>query len=224
MTTQCVTSLIDRLNLQHLLESLDEPENVRSQPPLPPLGPLYEGRSYAFERLFDAVWLEPHRLNKLLAAERSLVMATDWTGENVLHWMAVENRVREIELLRALGSPIPPYALIEAMDLGHCETVILLLELGVEVNLTSCRNAFAVSSYLPPHKRRLIRSYFQQYGHDLDSPSPLKPGRSQGREEGERRRKTLRTRAKPSARRPNRHKQARRPMNHLHRQLQAQDA
>eukprot|EP01031_Cornospumella_fuschlensis_P050519 gene50519-61804_t len=74
MTTQCVTSLIDRLNLQHLLESLDEPEHFRSQPPLPPLGPLYEGRSYAFERLFDAVWLEPHRLNKLLAAERSLVM------------------------------------------------------------------------------------------------------------------------------------------------------
>lgn len=224
MTTQSVTSLIDRLNLQDLLERLEEPENFRNEPPLPPLGPLRDGRSHAFERLFDAVWMEPHRLNKLLAAERSLVMATNWIGENVLHWMAVENRVWEIELLRSLGSPIPPFALVEALELGNCETVILLLELGVDVEHVYCRSAFARTTDLPRHKRRLMRSYFHQYGHDLDEPSPLKPGRSQGREEGDRREKTVRTRAKPSARRPNRHKQSRRPMNHLHQQLQAQDA
>ena len=221
MTTQCVTSLIDLPFSESLVTELFyASENLRNGPPLPPWGPLHDGRSYAFERLFYAVWLEPHRLNRLLAAERSLLMATNWIGENVLHWMAVENQVREIELLRGLGSPIPPFALVEALELGNCETVILLLELGVDVDLVSCSSTFAGTSLLSPHRRRLMRSYFHQYGYDLSPPSSLKPGRNQGKEKGDRRKKTLRTRATLLARRPNRRKQNRRSMNCLHRQLQ----
>lgn len=221
MSTQCVISLVKRIELDHLLDlALNSASDLHNEPPLPPCGCIRPEQHYAFGRLFDAVHLEPHRLHQLLAAERDLVIAGNGLGENVLHWMAVENRVQEIEWLRGLGSPIPEPALVEAVELGHCETVILLLELGVEVDRHACRIAL-LDSPLIPGKRRLIERYFRQFGHDLNEPSSAKRRRRTHPKPKPRVAGTYRRR--PSANRPNRRLSPRRPANLRYQQLQARD-
>jgi hypothetical protein len=174
---------------------------------------LEPGRSYAFEVLFDAVCLEPHNIPKLVAADRQLLRATNWIGENVLHWFAVENGIEEIALLRSLGSPIPQWALVEAMEMGHCETVILLLELGAEVDIGACRTSFASNPFeVSSRKRRLIRSYFQQFSYSLDTESTDKPLR-RSPAPPPRAIPSLWRKPKPHARRPSRRKQPRRAGN-----------
>ncbi len=89
-------------------------------------------------------------------------------GENVLHWLAVENRHEEIRLLRSLGSPIPIYALVEAVEHGHIETVIALLELGAEVIPSDITRALNNKYYA--HSKRtksLISRYFIQFGYEI---------------------------------------------------------
>ncbi len=127
-----------------------------------------QGRTYDFDRLLDAVLNEPHKVPLIVAENRDILRATNWTGENVLRWLAVENHVEGIALLRGLGSPIPTIALVEAVELGHLETVILLLELGVEVDFSSCRSALEYNSFhLSPKKIRIMKSYFKQFGYEM---------------------------------------------------------
>ncbi|WP_165665120.1 ankyrin repeat domain-containing protein [Metapseudomonas otitidis] len=221
MNTQCVISLIKRIELDHLFDlALNSAPDLHNEPPLPPYGCIHPEHEYAFGRLFDAVRFQPHQLNQLLAAERSLVTAGNGLGENVLHWMAVENRVQEIELLRGLGSPIPGPALVEAVEMGHAETVILLLELGVEVDRHGCRIAL-MESGLASSKRSLIDRYFRQFGHYLiDQPDTVRPRRMHRRQKRQEHRPNHR---QPLATQPNRRLSPRRPANQLLRQLQALD-
>ena len=127
-----------------------------------------QGRTYDFIRLLDAVLHEPHKVPLMVAENRDILRATNWIGENVLHWLAVENHVEGISLLRSLGSPIPTWALVEAVEMGNIETVILLLELGVEVEFSYCRNALEHKSpNITPKKIRLMKSYFKQFGYEM---------------------------------------------------------
>ncbi|WAF87758.1 ankyrin repeat domain-containing protein [Metapseudomonas otitidis] len=219
MNTQCVISLIKRIELDHLLDlALNSAPDLHNEPPLPPCGCIRPEHEYAFGRLFDAVRFQPHRLNQLLAAERNLVTAGNGLGENVLHWMAVENRVQEIELLRGLGSPTPAPALVEAVEMGHAETVILLLELGVEVDRHACRIAL-MENDLAPSKRSLIDRYFRQFGHNLTvQPDAVRPQRMHQRQK---RREPHPYRRQALATQPNRRLSPRRPANQLLQQLRA---
>ncbi|MES2818114.1 MAG: hypothetical protein V4812_03915 [Pseudomonadota bacterium] len=180
-----------------------------------PYDALEPGRSHAFGVLLDAVLYETHNVTGLVKADPSILRATNWTGENVLRWLAVENLVDGIGLLRSLGSPIPPVALTEALELGHCETVILLLELGVEVDILSCRTGFLWGSHeMSRLKRRLMRSYFKQFGHDLDSELLAKPARLDYVPPSHRLKPLTRRTPRPIATRPNRRKLQRRAKNH----------
>ena len=94
---------------------------------------LKKGRTHGFGLLLDAIMFEPHKVRAIVSAYPDIVYETCWVGENVLHWLAIENKHEEIRLLRSLGSPIPRYALVHAVEHGHTETIIALLELGAEV-------------------------------------------------------------------------------------------
>ena len=123
------------------------------------------GRTHGFTRLLDAVLCEPHKVKDLVVSDPGIVYETCWAGENVLHWLAIENRYEEIEILRNLGSPIPRFALIHAVEHGHTETVIKLLELGAEFVPYEIEKAINCNHYYNSKKKRqLMKSYFMQYG------------------------------------------------------------
>ncbi len=129
---------------------------------------LKKGRTHEFGLFLDAVLNEPHNVSAIVAANPEIVYETCWGGENVLHWLAVENRHEEIRLLRGLGSPIPMYALVEAVEYGYLETIITLLELGGEVVPSEITMAID-SNHLKLNKKTisLIRRYFSQFEYDI---------------------------------------------------------
>jgi hypothetical protein len=123
---------------------------------------------HAFGVLLDAVLYEPHKVKDIVAKDRSVLVATNHIGENVLAWLAVENHLEGVKFLRKLGSPIPDFALYEAIEHRHTDMVILLLELGAEVSLGACSNSLHNKLFGHGKKtKRLIQSYFHQYGYDI---------------------------------------------------------
>lgn len=129
---------------------------------------LKQGRTHGFGVLLDAVLNEPHKLKDIIEDNPEILYETCWVGENALHWLAIENRFEEIKLLRKFGSPIPRYALVHAVDAGHLETIITLLELGAEVIPSEITPAINCQ-YFNKSKRtkQIIRSYFKQFGYEV---------------------------------------------------------
>ena len=129
---------------------------------------LKKGRTHGFGLLLDAVLMEPHKVQDIVAENPEALYETCWVGENVLHWLAVENKHEEIRLLRSLGSPIPRCALVEAVEQGHTETIITLLELGAEVITSEITRALN-NQYFSHNKKTksLIRRYFKQFEYEI---------------------------------------------------------
>ncbi|WP_415755743.1 hypothetical protein [Pseudomonas leptonychotis] len=126
--------------------------------------------NYDFYLLLDAVLNEPHKVKDIVVSNRAILDAENLSGENVLSWLALENHVEGVCLLRTLGSKIQQFTLCEAIQMGNTEMVILLLELGadIEAEITSCRSAIENKIFnLSSKKKRLIRRYFIQYGHEI---------------------------------------------------------
>ena len=129
---------------------------------------LDQQKSHNFDILLDAVLNEPHKVNGIVTVNRECLRAVNFSGENVLHWLAVENHTEGVQLLRGLGSPIPEFAIIHALEAGHTEMVILLLELGADPNIETCKSALNNPIWeLSAKTKRLMRSYFKQYGHEI---------------------------------------------------------
>ncbi|MCG8093989.1 MAG: ankyrin repeat domain-containing protein [Candidatus Thiodiazotropha endolucinida] len=129
---------------------------------------LKKGRTHGFGVLLDAVLYEPHKVKDIVTSNPEILYETCWAGENVLHWLAVENKHEEIRLLRSLGSPIPRFALVDAVEFGHLETIITLLELGCEVQLSYCKKALEQNeSNFSKRKISIIKSYFSQFGFEI---------------------------------------------------------
>lgn len=129
---------------------------------------LIFGREEEFFFLMDVIINEPQKVAAIVSANRDLLRVTNYSGENLLHWFAVENMCKEISLLRTLGSPIPTFALIHALEMGHLEAVILMLELGAEVEVSICKRALECNSFkIPARKIRILKSYFKQFGYML---------------------------------------------------------
>lgn len=125
-------------------------------------------KSHNFDILLDATLNQPHKVKDIVAANRDCLRAVNYSGENVLHWLAVENHTEGVSLLRSLGSPIPEFALIHALEAGHTEMVILLLELGADPNIETCKRSLNNPLWeLSDKTKRLMRSYFKQYGHEI---------------------------------------------------------
>jgi hypothetical protein len=132
-----------------------------------PLGKMGE-YDPEFGRLLDAVLREPHKVRDIVTDNRDILWATNRVGENVLAWLCVENHFEGVKLLRSLGSPIPDFSLWEAIQAGQTEMVILLLELGVAVDIEVCRSSLHNPFFhLDKKNKRLITSYFSQYGYEI---------------------------------------------------------
>ena len=118
-----------------------------------------------FYRLLNAVVEEPEKVPAIVGESRSILEETNFSGETALHWLAVENHVDGIKLLRSLGAEIPEFALIHAMEMGHTETVITLLELGADPRGIDVEAILGSDLWkLSAKDKRLIRSYFRQFG------------------------------------------------------------
>ena len=125
-------------------------------------------KSHDFDILLEAVLYEPHKVKDIVISNRECLRAVNYSGENVLHWLAVENHTEGVALLRSLGSPLPEFALIHALEAGQTEMVILLLELGADPNIEICKRSLNNSLWeLSDKTKRLMRSYFKQYGHEI---------------------------------------------------------
>lgn len=129
---------------------------------------LKKGGSHEFGILLDAVIYEPEKVHSIVSNNPEIVYETCWAGENVLHWLAIENKHEEIRLLRSVGSPIPIYALVHAVEHGHLKTIIALLELGAEVIPSDITQAVN-STWFKKNKKvkSLIKRYFKQFGYDI---------------------------------------------------------
>jgi ankyrin repeat protein len=128
------------------------------------------GRNYEpehnreFYRLLDAVLHEPEKVRHIVAERPMILEECNLTGETVLHWLAVENHIDGIRLLRRLGATIPDYALIHAAELGNTEAVVVLLELGADLRGWDVERTLRNPMFgLSKEKKRRIRSYVAQY-------------------------------------------------------------
>ena len=119
--------------------------------------------------LLDAVRNEPHKVEAIVRSNREILNATNGIGENVLRWFAVENGMEEVSMLRSMGSPIQSAALSEAVGLGHTQMVGMLLELGAEPNLASCRSELnSKFNNLTSRQKNIISNHFKDYGFEID--------------------------------------------------------
>ena len=129
---------------------------------------MTEQCDYEFGLLLEAILREPEKIRDIVNSTPGILEATNCTGENVLRWCAVENYLDEVEMLRSLGSSIQPAALSEAVGLGYTFMVGLLLELGAEPDLVSCRRELSSKfNRLTKRQKHIICSHFRDYGYEI---------------------------------------------------------
>lgn len=120
-----------------------------------------------FYRLLYAVLHEPEKVPAIVREAPAILEQTNFTGETVLHWLAVENHTDGIALLRSLGATIPLFALIHAVEHGHLETIILLLELGADPEGYPVERMLEhPMREMSKREKQIIRSYFKQFGYE----------------------------------------------------------
>ncbi len=127
-------------------------------------------REYEFGLLFDAMINERHKVRDIVKSNRAVLESTNATGENVLRWFALENCFEEVSFLRTLGSSIQSVTLTEAVSMGNTMMVGLLLELGADPDLLSCREALNVNdkiNKLTSRQKNIIKNHFKDYGYEI---------------------------------------------------------
>jgi len=123
-------------------------------------------RNYEFYRLLDAVLNEPEKVPSIVSERRAILEEKNCLGETVLHWLAVENHVEGVALLRLLGARIPAYAIVHAIEAGHTEMVTRLLELGGDIRGIDLEGVLGNPLWgLSQKKKEFIRRYFSQYDY-----------------------------------------------------------
>lgn len=136
--------------------------------PTPMANGIYEPE---FGRLHYAILHEPHKVEAIVLDNRSILESTNATGENVLRWCALENRFDDVELLRSLGSSIQSVTLCEAIDMGHSDMLLLLLELGGEITESEVARSFNIGKRyldLDAQTFRTMQGHLGAYGVHVD--------------------------------------------------------
>ena len=122
--------------------------------------------TYRYWVLIEALFKEPSKVAAIVKAEPQLLENTSVVEETPLHFLAIEGNNDSIRLLRSLGAKIPEEAVYHAIEAGHTDTVILLLELGANPVREQCERSLAIKFYQPTDKhKRLVRSYLDQFGY-----------------------------------------------------------
>ena len=120
--------------------------------------------NFEFYRLLDAVLKDPEKVPDIVRDEPEILKQTNFSGETVLVWLALENHFSGVKLLRSLGAKIPHQALYEAVDMGHTDMVALLLELGADKHGWDYEKVLTnPHSNLSKEVRADIRTYLKSY-------------------------------------------------------------
>jgi len=130
-----------------------------------------------FGRLLQATLYEPNKVKDIVLADRSILEATNRTGENALRWCALELLYDEVLLLSSLGSSIQRDAVLEALYTGNSDMLLLLLELGGDISIeeaTSGLKSGIRNSRLKTQTLRTMQSHLGAFGLHVDM-SNLKP-------------------------------------------------
>jgi hypothetical protein len=123
---------------------------------------------YEFGLLHDAMLNDREKARDIVIENRSVLEATNRTGENVLRWFALENCFEEVSLLRSMGSSIQPVTLTEAIEMGNTEMVGLLLELGVEPDIETCRMILRSKFVeITSRKKNIVRNHLKDFGFEI---------------------------------------------------------
>jgi len=128
---------------------------------------ITESEEHNFFILFEAVMKELEKVSDIVKGNASILEAKNSIGENVLHYLAIENKQEEVQILRALGSTIPQYSICDALSLGHLDMVALLLELGGDPQIRFCSMHMNNSRFSKKQKYEL-RGLFRAYGYILE--------------------------------------------------------
>jgi len=128
---------------------------------------MSESEEYNFLILLEAVLKEPEKVTDIVNGNTGILEAKNSIGENVLHYLAVENKLEEVQMLHALGSTIPQYSISDALSVGHLDMVALLLELGGDPQVRFCSMHMNGSQFSKKQKYEL-RGLFRAYGYILE--------------------------------------------------------
>lgn len=123
---------------------------------------------HEFQLLLDAMLNERYKVQDIVNGNRAILEATNRTGENVLRWFALENCLEEVSFLRSLGASIQPVTLTESVAMGNTLMVGLLLELGADPDLVSCRGQMKLAiNGLSSRQKNIIKNHFKDYGYEI---------------------------------------------------------
>ncbi len=123
---------------------------------------------YEFGLLHDAMLNDLEKVRGIVNQDRSILEATNRTGENVLRWFALENCFDEVSFLRSMGSSIQSVTLNEAIEMGNTMMVGLLLELGVEPDIESCRSSLnSKFTNITSRQKNIVRNHLKDYGYEI---------------------------------------------------------
>lgn len=127
----------------------------------------HEGKEYGFDRLFEAVIFTPQNVPAMVRDEPELLLCTNYAGETVLQYFAMEGINEIIELLLSCGAQADEWSVYFACGLAHEETIGILLAAGAIPDCESCARELVRWS-VSPRKRRRIKGVFHCYGFELD--------------------------------------------------------
>lgn len=120
--------------------------------------------NFDFYRLLDAVLEEPEKVPDIVSESPEILKQTNFSGETVLVWLALENHFSGVKLLRSLGADVPNRALVEAVQMGHVDMVGLLLELGADKENWDYESCLSNPLWnLSKEVRADIRAYLKSY-------------------------------------------------------------
>jgi hypothetical protein len=112
--------------------------------------------------------MEPEKVPTIVKENPNILEALNCCDETPLHWLAIENNLDGVRLLRSLGANISEWAIHHSIEVGAMDMVILLLELGGEPSIDVCRKYLTNKVWeLNPKQKRLLISYLKQYGFEI---------------------------------------------------------
>lgn len=124
----------------------------------------HEGKSYGFDRLFEAVQLQPESVPEMIKEEPELLACENYAGETVLQFFSMEGEFEIVKLLLSCGAYPDDWSVSFACEFAHIDTIILLFEAGGTPNQFS-KNRFLC--YQPSNfKKKQMKKLFDSYGFE----------------------------------------------------------
>ena len=128
----------------------------------------HEGKSYGFDRLFEAVQFFPHNVPQMVREDPEILQCTNYAGETVLQFFSMEGANEIVELLLSYGAQADEWSVYFACGPAHERTIEILLSAGAIPNCESCAREL-IAWGVPRIKKQRIKRIFHRYGFSLEA-------------------------------------------------------